>query len=300
MSDRPSIPCKRCGGCCQTNLFAYVTDEDVGRWRHEGREDIFHILDNESPVWVGDHIISAKTGRELQACPFLSFEGVLALCSIYETRPGTCREFMPGSSELCSQFRGRQKRLTDDPADHRIGWNQDGFMIRHCDHKDFETIFAVINEAAEAYRTVIPDDLWKEPYMSREELRRETRDGVVFWGYEEDGELQGVMGMQEVLDVTLFRHAYVRSAKRNRGIGSRLLIHLLKKTTRPVLIGTWADAVWAIRFYGNHGFRPVSPGEKDRLLKKYWSVPERQMETSVVLADSKWPGDRGEEKGTAF
>ena len=124
--------------------------------------------------------------------------------------------------------------------------------------------------------------------MSRDELQHEIDNGVVFWGYEEDGELVGVMGVQNVKDVTLIRHAYVRTEKQNQGIGGKLLINLLKKTTWPVLVGTWADAVWAIRFYEKHGFRLVSPEEKDILLRNYWSVPERQIETSVVLVDRKW------------
>lgn len=124
--------------------------------------------------------------------------------------------------------------------------------------------------------------------MSRDELRREIDDGVVFWGYEEDGELVGIMGIQHVQDVTLIRHAYVRTEKRNKGIGSKLLFHLRRLTDRPALVGTWEDAVWAIRFYEKHGFRLVSPEEKDRLLRKYWSIPERQIETSVVLADKRW------------
>jgi len=157
-------------------------------------------------------------------------------------------------------------------------------MIRPCTESDFEAIYAIVNDAAEAYRGVIPDDRWKSPYMPREELRREIDQGVVFWGYEEASELLGVMGIQDVQDVTLIRHAYVRTPQRNRGIGGRLLAHLLAGCTRPVLIGTWADAVWAIRFYEKHGFHLVSPEEKDRLLKKYWTIPERQIETSVVLA----------------
>lgn len=161
-------------------------------------------------------------------------------------------------------------------------------MIRQCDSKDFQTITAIINDAAQAYKGVIPADCWKEPYMPEDELRHEIADGVVFWGYEEGGELLGVMGIQHVQDVTLIRHAYVRTARRSQGIGGVLLSWLLAQTTRPVLIGTWADAVWAIRFYERRGFRTVSPEEKTRLLRKYWSVPDRQIDTSVVLADQKW------------
>ena len=161
-------------------------------------------------------------------------------------------------------------------------------MIRQCDSSDFETIYAVINEAAQVYKGVIPADRWKEPYMSRDELRHEMEEGVVFWGYEELDQLVGVMGIQHVRDVTLIRHAYVRTTKQNQGIGGRLLSSLREHTSLPILVGTWADATWAIRFYEKHGFRLVSPEEKDRLLGRYWSIPERQIETSVVLADRKW------------
>lgn len=163
-----------------------------------------------------------------------------------------------------------------------------GFMIRQCRNSEFEMIYAIINDAAQAYKGVIPADCWKEPYMSKEELRREMDTGVAFWGYEEDGELVGVTGIQHIQDVTLIRHSYVRTDKRNRGVGGRLLSYLREQTTRPILIGTWADAVWAIRFYEKHGFRLVSPEEKERLLRRYWSVPERQIQTSVVLAEQRW------------
>lgn len=141
----------------------------------------------------------------------------------------------------------------------------------------------VINDSAQAYRGVIPADRWHEPYMSHEELAREIRDGILFWGCERDGALLGVMGIQDVIDVTLIRHAYVATKERGKGIGSGLLTRLIAQTDRPLLIGTWADAAWAIRFYEKHGFRLVSPEEKDRLLKKYWKIPARQVETSVVL-----------------
>lgn len=139
-----------------------------------------------------------------------------------------------------------------------------------------------------AYKGVIPADRWHEPYLSKEELLHEMDAGVIFWGYEEHGELVGIMGIQNVQDVTLFRHAYVRTAMRNRGIGGKLLSFLYGQTSCPVLIGTWAVADWAIRFYENHGFRLVSADEKNRLLRKYWSIPERQTEMSAVLADQKW------------
>ena len=161
-------------------------------------------------------------------------------------------------------------------------------MIRKCDDSDFETIYQIINEAAQVYRGIIPADRWKEPYMPRDELEHEIEAEVRFWAYEEDGELLGVMGIQDVLDVTLIRHAYVRTAQQNKGIGGKLLSHLRTLTSRPILLGTWADATWAIRFYEKHGFHLVTPKEKDRLLKKYWAIPDRQIETSVVLAEESW------------
>lgn len=163
-------------------------------------------------------------------------------------------------------------------------------MIRRCDERDFELIWAIINDGAQAYKGIIPADRWTEPYMSREKLQHEIDEGVVFWGYEETRTLIGVMGLQQVQDVILIRHAYVRTSSQKRGIGARLLSHLRKMANGPVLIGTWAQAVWAIRFYERHGFQMVGSEEKNRLLKKYWSVPERQIETSVVLADSTWRG----------
>jgi GNAT superfamily N-acetyltransferase len=161
-------------------------------------------------------------------------------------------------------------------------------MIRRCDDSDFKSIWTIINDGAQVYRGVIPEDRWTDPYMSREKLQHEINQGVVFWGYQDNGILAGVMGLQQVQDVTLIRHAYVRSDSQGQGIGSRLLSHLRELTNDPVLIGTWADASWAIRFYERHGFRMVSIGDKDRLLKKYWNIPERQVETSVVLADASW------------
>jgi GNAT superfamily N-acetyltransferase len=124
--------------------------------------------------------------------------------------------------------------------------------------------------------------------MSIGELQHEIHDGVMFWGYDEGGELVGVMGIQDIQDVTLIRHSYVRTADRGQGIGGKLLTKLRELTDRPLLIGTWADALWAIRFYEKHGFQLVTKKEKDRLLKKYWSIPDRQVETSVVLADIRY------------
>jgi molybdopterin-guanine dinucleotide biosynthesis protein MobB len=170
-------------------------------------------------------------------------------------------------------------------------------MIRLCKTDEFEIMWEIVNDAAKVYRRVIPADRWKEPYMPREELQHEIDDGVVFWGYEEDGKLIGLMGIQPVQDVTLIRHAYVLTARKNQGIGSTLLASLREKTLHPVLVGTWAAAFWAVRFYEKHGFRLVTPEEKDRLLKKYWSIPERQVETSVVLADRNWFAREGKGEG---
>lgn len=161
-------------------------------------------------------------------------------------------------------------------------------MIRQCNAGDFDSILAVVNDAARAYCGVIPEDRLHEPYMSADELRREIADGVAFSGVDSGGELLGVMGCQPIADVTLIRHAYVRSDHQNRGIGGSLLNHLLARTERPVLIGTWAAARWAIRFYERYGFEVIEASEKDRLLRRYWSIPDRQIETSVVLADAKW------------
>ena len=161
-------------------------------------------------------------------------------------------------------------------------------MIRCCDNRDVELIWTIINDGARAYKGIIPEDRWTEPYMSKDHLHHEIDDGVVFWGYEESGTLEGVMGLQQVQDVTLIRHAYVRAGSQNRGIGTRLLSYMRKLTQGPVLIGTWAGAVWAIRFYEKNGFQIVRPEQKDRLLKRYWTIPERQIETSVVLADPTW------------
>ena len=158
-------------------------------------------------------------------------------------------------------------------------------MIRRCTDRDATTILAIVNDAAEAYRGIIPADRWHEPYMPAEELQEEQADGVVFWGWEdESGELLGVMGIQDRGEVTLIRHAYVRTTCRRGGIGTALLRHLETLTDRPILIGTWAAATWAIRFYERNGYRVAGPEEKNRLLRRYWRIPERQVETSVVLA----------------
>ncbi len=156
--------------------------------------------------------------------------------------------------------------------------------IRRCGVDDLPAILAIVNAAADAYRGVIPADRWREPYMDPEELETEIADGVAFWGYEVDGELVGVMGIQALEDVDLIRHAYVAPGNQGRGIGGELIAHLQRLTERQVLVGTWAAAEWAIRFYRRHGFQLVTPEQKTELLQAYWNIPERQIETSVVLA----------------
>jgi N-acetylglutamate synthase-like GNAT family acetyltransferase len=163
-------------------------------------------------------------------------------------------------------------------------------MIRNATDEDFEEIFNIINDAAIAYKGVIPPDRWHEPYMAREELRSQIEDGVRFSCYVDNDEIIGVMGIQDKSDVALIRHAYVRTKQRKKGVGSLLLQDLIKDSKKPILIGTWKAADWAIRFYEKHGFRPVEEEEKNRLLKKYWAIPDRQVETSVVLADGKYTG----------
>ena len=156
--------------------------------------------------------------------------------------------------------------------------------IRPCRDDERPAILAIVNPAAEAYRGVIPADRWHEPYMPAEELDSEIEAGVAFWGYEDAGELLGIMGIQPVRDVHLIRHAYVAPEAQRRGVGGALLEHLLESTEGPILVGTWGAATWAIDFYRRHGFEQVTPRRKDELLREYWEIPERQVETSVVLA----------------
>jgi GNAT superfamily N-acetyltransferase len=165
-------------------------------------------------------------------------------------------------------------------------------MIRPLRPHEIDAALTIINQAALAYKGVIPPDCWQEPYMPQEELRAEIAAGVDFWSYEAQGRLLGVMGRQDLGEVTLIRHAYVDPGAQRRGVGSALLTHLLKAIPAPVLVGTWAAAWWAIRFYEKHGFQLVSPAEKNRLLQTYWTISPRQVETSVVLADAKWVGAR--------
>jgi len=161
-------------------------------------------------------------------------------------------------------------------------------MIRSLLRSDFDAALRVINDAAQAYKGVIPHDRWKEPYMPAEELKMEIEAGVRFFGWMEDDHLLGVAGIQAIKDTTLIRHTYVLTRCQRGGIGSRLLEHLLGLAATPeILVGTWADATWAIRFYEKHGFRLVSLDEKNKLLRTYWNIPNRQIETSVVLKFTK-------------
>ena len=160
--------------------------------------------------------------------------------------------------------------------------------IRKSTPADVPAIFAIVNDAAKAYRGVIPADRWHEPYMPMAELESEIAAGVQFWVAEERGKVLGVMGIQDKGDVALVRHAYTATAAQRKGVGSKLLRHVEALNAKPVLIGTWADAKWAIDFYVRNGYSVVSHAEKERLLRKYWSIPVRQVDTSVVLADRRW------------
>ena len=163
-------------------------------------------------------------------------------------------------------------------------------IIRPSRESDFAEILAIINDAARVYRGVIPADRWHEPYMPAEELTREIAGGVVFWVAEQHGRLAGVMGVQDKGDVALVRHAYVAPDTQRSGVGTRLLRHVEGLVDKPILIGTWAAASWAIEFYERNGFAVVPSGDKDRLLQTYWSIPARQIENSVVLANERWTG----------
>ena len=161
-------------------------------------------------------------------------------------------------------------------------------MIRKSVDNDFTAMLAIINDAARAYRGVIPADRWHEPYMPADELSVEIANGVVFWVAEREGQLAGLMGIQDKGEVALVRHAYVAPDTQKTGVGTTLLRHVQSLTDKPILIGTWAAAAWAIEFYRRNGFTVVSITQKDHLLRKYWSIPVRQIETSVVLADRRW------------
>lgn len=157
-------------------------------------------------------------------------------------------------------------------------------MIRKLLSADFTSIYKTINEAAQVYKGVIPEDRWKEPYMQKSELCEEISLGVQFYGWITDNALAGVMGIQALYDVTLIRHSYIRPGYQRMGIGTTLLQHLIELASTPrILVGTWNDALWAIRFYEKNGFRRLLREESNTLLRRYWSIPERQVETSIVL-----------------
>jgi GNAT superfamily N-acetyltransferase len=164
--------------------------------------------------------------------------------------------------------------------------------IRASRPADVDAIYAIVNDGAQAYKGVVPADCWHEPYMRMDELAHEIADGIRFWVGEEDGRPLGVMGIQDKGDVALVRHAYVPTALQRKGVGSQLLRHIEKLAAKPILIGTWKDASWAISFYQRHGYTLVSEPQKEALLRKYWSIPVRQIETSVVLADRRYAGAR--------
>jgi GNAT superfamily N-acetyltransferase len=164
-------------------------------------------------------------------------------------------------------------------------------VIRRCHNVERPRILEIVNCAAEAYRDVIPPDRWQEPYMPRGELDREISAGVRFWGYEADGSLVGVMGIQRVRDVELLRHAYVLPVSQGHGVGGALVEHLQRLSSQRMLVGTWAAAEWAIRFYRRHGFQPVPPQRTAVLLRAYWTIPDRQIATSVVLANPPFAQD---------
>jgi N-acetylglutamate synthase-like GNAT family acetyltransferase len=161
-------------------------------------------------------------------------------------------------------------------------------VIRQSREGDSAAMLAIINAAAQAYRAVIPADLWQDPYMPPEELEKQVAEGVTFWVAEEDRRLLGIMGIQDKGEVTLVRHAYVAPAVQRTGVGTSLLDHLRGLTSKPVLIGTWAASSWAIDFYRKNGFNVVPSTDYRVLIRRYWSIPARQIETSVVLADGRW------------
>ena len=187
---------------------------------------------------------------------------------------------------------GKLPELTKSPEPVYLYFYKkyDQAMIVPVTNSDFTIVHEIINDGASAYKGIIPADRWHEPYMSAEELQAQIDDGVKFWGYLDNGKMIAVMGIQDKGDVTLIRHAYVRTTARNQGIGGKLLQHLSASVSTPILIGTWADATWAIAFYKKHGYRLVSFNEKEQLLRKYWNIPLRQIDTSVVLASANWVG----------
>ena len=159
------------------------------------------------------------------------------------------------------------------------------YQIRRCRNTERDVLLTIINAAAEAYRGAIPSDCWHEPYMLPQQFDLEVAAGVEFWGYEANGDLSGVMGIQSGRDVDLIRHAYVLPVSQGRGVGAALITHLRHLSARRMLVGTWSAATWAIRFYQGHSFQLASPEHAKALLRTYWTITDRQIETSVVLAN---------------
>jgi N-acetylglutamate synthase-like GNAT family acetyltransferase len=186
-----------------------------------------------------------------------------------------------------SRIKAKSQELLD-AAESPITPGPTTMLIRRSADGDLPAMLAIINDAAIAYRGVIPTDRWHEPYMPAEELAKEIADGVVFWVAEHEGQLSAVMGIQDKGDVVLVRHAYVASTTQRTGVGTTMLRHVEKLTDKPILIGTWASASWAVDFYVRNGFALLPTNESSRLLKTYWSIPARQLETSVVLANGRW------------
>jgi GNAT superfamily N-acetyltransferase len=186
-----------------------------------------------------------------------------------------------------SSIKAKSQELLD-AAEFPIGPGPTKMIIRPSVDGDFPAMLAIINDAARAYRGVIPTDRWHEPYMSADELTQEIADGVAFWVAEQEGRLSAVMGIQDKGDVALVRHAYVSPTAQRTGVGTTMLHHVEKLTEKPILIGTWASASWAVDFYLRNGFSLLPTSESSRLLKTYWSIPPRQIETSVVLANGRW------------
>jgi N-acetylglutamate synthase-like GNAT family acetyltransferase len=170
-------------------------------------------------------------------------------------------------------------------------------LIRKSVDEDFPAMLAIINDASHAYRGVIPPDRWHEPYMPKEDLAKEIASGVVFWVAEQEGHVSAVMGIQDKGAVALVRHAYVATTAQRGGVGTTLLRYVQGLTEKPILIGTWSAASWAVDFYRRNGFTVLPAAEKERLLRTYWSIPERQIETSVVLADERWIAIREQATG---
>lgn len=265
-------------------LFPHATLVDY-RATHRGNKLIVHCGDGYE-IAPGVRIVHTPGHSEEDASLLISTaEGTIAYthCWWWEEFP----DIDPRGWNQDTLRRSREKllRLTDTiiPC-HGPAYP---VRIKPCLATDFDDIYQIINDAARAYRGVIPADRWHEPYMPHDELRQQMDQGIEFWGYRQDGQLLGVMGIQHVQDVTLIRHAYVRTAHRQHGIGGRLLRQLCGLTSRPVLIGTWTAASWAVSFYQKHGFKLVNESVKPGLLRKYWGVPERQIETSVVLSDGR-------------